>query len=157
MATVITNQQQTVINRLAISEQNKILKHIIQKVKESGIFGNSEINFNDLKTGVSNVGIILNSGSRKSRIYVDGGYDAEIPISVILRCIGEASDDRRLHNIDLVNQLGIWFDENIVRDKTITGYTIYSVNQTTQANITYADESGIEDVGADFTIMYSKD
>lgn len=157
MATVITNPQQTAVNRLAISEQNKILKYVIQKVKDSNIFGNLEINFNDLRTDVSNVGIILNSGSRKSRVYVDGGYDAEIPITVILRCIGEASDDRRLHNIDLVNQLGIWFDENIQRDKSVTGYTIYSVNQTNQANITYADESGIEDVGANFTIMYSKD
>lgn len=157
MATIITNQTQTEINRLAISEQNKILKYIIQKVKDSGVFQNYEINFNDLRTDVSNVGIILNSGSRKSRVYVDGGYEAVIPISVVLRNIGSATDDKTLHCIDLVNQLGMWFDEHIQRDKGITGYTIYGVEQQTQSNITYRDESGIEDVGADFNINYSKD
>lgn len=157
MATIITNQTQTEINRLAISEQNKILKYIIQKVKDSGVFQNYEINFNDLRTDVSNVGIILNSGSRKSRVYVDGGYEAIIPISVILRNIGNVTDDKTLHCIDLVNQLGMWFDEHIQRDKGIAGYTVYGVEQQTQSHVTYRDESGIEDVGADFYINYSKD
>ena len=157
MATIITNQTQTEINRVAISEQNKILKHVIQKVKDSQLFENYEINFNNLSVDESNVGIILNSGARKNRTYVDGGYDAIIPITVVLRSIGNASDDKTLHCIDLVNQLGIWFDENIQRDKSITGYTISEVVQQTQANIAYRDDSGIEDVGAEFNIKYSKE
>lgn len=157
MATIITNQTQTEINRVAISEQNKILKHVIQKVKDSQLFENYEINFNNLSVDESNVGIILNSGARKSRTYVDGGYDAIIPIAIILRSIGNASDDKTMHCIDLINQLGAWFDENVQRDKTISGYTIISVEQTNQANITYRDASGVEDVGAEFNINYSKD
>lgn len=157
MSVIITNQTQTQINRVAISEQNKILKYVIQKIKDSYIFENYEVNFNNLSVEGSNVGVILNSGSRKSREFVDGGYDAVIPISIILRNIGVATDDKSLHEIDLINQLGAWFDDNIQRDKSISGYTIYSVEQQTQAIITYRDESGIEDVGADFNIVYSKD
>lgn len=157
MGTIITNQSQTQINRLAISEQNKIVKWLLQKVKDSRVFGNYEINFNDLRTDVTNVGIILNSGSRKSNEFVDGGYEAQIPISIVLRSVGDATDDRRLHNIDLINQMGMWFDENIVRDKSVTGYTIYFVSQQTQGAVVYRDEHGIEDAGADFIIKYSKD
>lgn len=157
MAVVITNQTQTEINRLAISEQNKILKYVIQKIKDSSIFGNHEINFNDLKNDGTNIGVILNSGSKKRSIYVDGGYDAVIPITVIYRNVGNATDDKTLHGIDLVNQLGVWLEEHIVRDKSITGYTIYSIVQNTQANVMYRDEHGTEDVGAEFSINYSKD
>jgi hypothetical protein len=157
MAVVITNPTQTEINRVAISEQNKILKYIISKIEESGLFENYEVNFNDLKTSSSNVGVILNSGSRKNRTFVDGGYDAIIPITVILRNVGNTTDNKTLHGIDLINQLGIYFEENITRDKSIEGYTISDVVQQTQATVTYRDESGIEDCGADFNINYSKD
>jgi hypothetical protein len=157
MGIIITNPEQTAINRVAVSEQNKIIKWVIDKIEESDIFENYEINFNDLKIDKSNVGIILNSGARKSSEYVDGGYDAVIPLNITLRKVGTESDDSRLHNIDLINQLGIWFDENIVRNKEVEGYTIYSVEQQNQATLVYADESGIEDTSAEFRVSYSKD
>ena len=92
----------------------------------------------------------------KPKQYVDGGYDGVIPIQIVVRTLGLTSEENKLHVIDLLNQLGMWFDETIHYNKDISGFTIYSVSQQTVAVIGYADESGLVDVVADFRINYSK-
>lgn len=156
MSVVIGTQNNNRAVSIPISEQNKILTWLIQKIKSSNIFRNYEINFNDLKSDKSNVCILLLSGSTKSRQYVDGGYDATIPFQFIFRTLGSVTDNTRLNAIDLVNQLGMWLDENVHYNKEISGYTIYSVTQETQATIDYRDESGTEDASAQFRISYSR-
>ena len=157
MSVVLQEQNRNRAASVPISEQNKIVVLLLEKIKTSGIFQNYEIIFNDLKTDKSNVGIMLLSGAVKNRIDVCGGYDAVIPFAIVLRTLGTVKESERINKLDLIDQMGMWFEENVVRDKTITGYTIYNVEQTSQSVVSYRDDSGIEDVSAEFKINYSKD
>lgn len=156
MAVIITNPSKHAEASVPISEQNKIIIWLKRQIEFADFFENYEINYNNLRTDVSNVSIIQNQGAVKSKQYVDGGYDGIIPVQIVVRTLSLTAEENKLHVIDLLNQLGMWFDENIHYNKEILGFTIYSVSQQTVAVIGYADESGLVDVVADFRITYSK-
>lgn len=156
MAITIVDSGSKSTGSVAISEQNKLINWLIKKVKESGVFENFDVIFNDLRTDASCVGIMLNSGAKKTSVYVDGGYDGTIPTSIVFRCVDTVNDTTRLNMIDKINELGVWFDENIKSDKSINGYSISGVEQINLATISYVDDSGIQDAIADFNIEYSR-
>lgn len=156
MAITIVDSGSKSTGSVAISEQNKLINWLIKKVKDSGVFENFDVIFNDLRTDASCVGIMLNSGAKKTSVYVDGGYDGTIPTSVVFRCVDTVNDTTRLNMIDKINELGVWFEDNIKSDRSINGYSISGVEQINLATISYVDDSGIQDAIADFNIKYSR-
>lgn len=156
MAVKLVNQNQNNQPSVPISEQVKLINWLVDKIKSSGIFKNYDVIFNDLRTDKSNVGIMLLQGANKSRQYVDGGYDGVIPFAIVFRSFNVNSEDTKLSMIDLVNQMGIWFSDNISSNKEIVGYCINSIEQATISVINYADDSGMTEASAEFSLSYSR-
>lgn len=156
MAVKLVNQNQNNQPSVPISEQVKLINWLVDKIKTSNIFKNYEVIFNDLRTDESNVGIMLLPGANKSRQYVDGGYDGSIPFAIVFRSVNVNSEDTKLAMLDLVNQMGIWFSENISSNKEIVGYCVNDVEQSTIAVINYADDSGLTEASAEFKLEYSR-
>lgn len=154
MATVIGETQKQV--DVPVSEQMLLVNYVIDFIKKSGLFKELEVKLNFLSSDEDCVCIRLFDDATKTHQYVDGSYEAQIRFSVIYRRLSVNGVSERIDSIDIINQLGSLFDST--EEFEINDDTIYinSISQQTNAGLVYRDNSGIEDNGANFILIYDK-
>lgn len=152
----------TVVNQNApkppipVSEQTKIIEYVVDLVKKSDIFARLPVHLNFIDATKDCICVRLGSDNHKTEEYVDGSYEAQITFSVIYRRLHVADVNERLASIDLVNQFGEYTDELVDFNADIPGVDIFSISQKETAGLIYRDDSGIEDNGASFVLLYNK-
>ena len=154
MATVIGETQKQI--DVPVSEQMLLVNYVIDFIKKSGLFKELEVKLNFLSSDEDCVCIRLFDDATKTHQYVDGSYEAQIRFSVIYRRLSVNGVSERIDSIDIINQLGSLFDST--EEFEINDDTIYinSISQQTNAGLVYRDNSGIEDNGANFILIYDK-
>lgn len=154
MATVIGETQKQI--DVPVSEQMLLVNYVIDFIKKSGLFKELDVKLNFLSSGEDCICIRLFDDATKTHQYVDGSYEAQIRFSVIYRRLSVNGVSERIDSIDIINQLGYLFDST--EEFEINDDTIYinSISQQTNAGLVYRDNSGIEDNGANFILIYDK-
>lgn len=154
MATVIGETQKQI--DVPVSEQMLLVNYVIDFIKKSGLFKELEVRLNFLSSDEDCICIRLFDDATKTHQYVDGSYEAQIRFSVIYRRLSVNGVSERIDSIDIINQLGSLFDST--EEFEINDDTIYinSISQQTNAGLVYRDNSGIEDNGANFILIYDK-
>lgn len=154
MATVIGETQKQI--DVPVSEQMLLVNYVIDFIKKSGLFKELDVKLNFLSSDEDCICIRLFDDATKTHQYVDGSYEAQIRFSVIYRRLSVNGVSERIDSIDIINQLGSLFDST--EEFEINDDTIYinSISQQTNAGLVYRDNSGIEDNGANFILIYDK-
>lgn len=145
---------------IPVAEQTMLLKKVLELVEGSALFKGYKLTLNFVNGDNNGVCIRIPSNlAVKTKVYVDSSYEAELTFQVILRATAVSGVYDRVNNLDMVNQLGIYFEElNEQGYDTfdIDSIVIDDISQSTQAGVIYRGDNGIEDVGANFIMKYSK-
>lgn len=152
----IVNSTNNVVNSVPVSIQVLLINCIIKLIKESNIFGSLPVELNFLSGSADTLCVRLNNDSCKLHEFVDGSYEAKVLFTVIYRKQNISSTSERTHILDLINELGMFFEE--LDEIEIDSDMVYidRVVQQTNSGILFRDASGVEDNGAIFEVYFSK-
>lgn len=142
--------------KVPISEQVQLTKYVIGLIKSKDFFSGIDVELNFIEGTRDCVCVRLTDDAYKTEEYVDGSYEAHIRFMVIYRKMNISDSSERMLAMDAVNNLGVDFDNTVEFDCDIDGIEITSITQETSAGLVYRDDSGIEDNGAVFSLVYDR-
>ena len=141
---------------IPMSEQTRIIEYVVELVKNSSIFAGIPVSLNFVDASRDCVCVRLGSDNYKTAEYIDGTYEAQISFTVIYRRLNVSDLNERLDAIDLVNRFGEVLESMEEFTTGIAGVEVNSISQREPAGLIYRDNSGIEDNGTSFVLIYDK-
>lgn len=153
---VIVSDDNNKKSLVPVSEQMLLVNYVIELIKKSDVFKNLDVKLNFLSSDKDCICIRLYDDSIKTHEYVDGSYEAQIRFAIIYRRLSVNGVLERVNSIDIINQFGMYLDTIDEFEFSDESIYINSITQTSNAGLVYRDDSGIEDNGANFILLYDK-
>lgn len=91
---------------------------------------------------------------RKTKNYLDGGFEAQFPFFIIYRCSPKTTP-QRIKKQEVLNVLGEWLEKADYPELS-EGREIITIERTTTSYLAARDESGVEDYQCNFNLLYRK-
>lgn len=141
-------------NKIPILEQTKLIKQIIEKIKDFEPLKYYDILLNMSDNSKDCIIFYLMDSSAKDRVFIDGSYEAHIPFRVIIQNKYISTNEELLEIVDLLNQLGDYLEH--IDKIEIKEYNIYQIEQTSIARPSNQVQDGTRFVSAEYNIKYKK-